>query len=1045
MRAPMSSVSTVNFTTALAALNPNQQLAVTTIEGPVMVLAGPGTGKTQVLAMRVAAILNQQDVLPENILALTFTDAAATTMRRRLVSLIGPLAYRVAIETFHSYAGSLLQQYPEYYPQASLSQPLTELERIEIMTSVLATEELTVLKPMNSPQLYLSKASQKLSELKREGVGPGAYEQLVNEAEAAFLISQDELNKTERVKQEKALAKQRELLFIYQEYQRQLTLRNRYDFDDMIMMSLEVLKTVDEVRLDQQEQLHYFLVDEYQDTNTAQNQLVRLLAENEFWDTPNLFVVGDPNQSIFRFQGATLENTLSFLTQYPAATVVHLEVGYRCPQPIYDVAHSLITTTEEKRPLSGSSATVDIQRFSTHLTSAQPTNSQQSILVHELPSQTLEIVQVAEQIKQQLTTGYLPEEIAVLYRNNADVLAIKAVFDQWQIPYQLQSGTSVFEYHEVRQLVTLLRVIHQIQQGIPAYELHEVLRFPWLDFDAGLVLRLGRVAGKLDVDVYQVILAGFAHFQSHDIDSKITATEFDQVAEFVKQLEAWADLDLRVTFPLFFELVLTGQTELVVDETVATSDDASDVTYRDTTNSRWNLLQYVQTQPLKTELLTALQSLFTQVKSLAATQREMKLGDFLTALRLMEDHAISIASENSQSYEGRVTLSTAHKAKGQEWATVYILHATERKWGSKKSREILPLPAGILEFDNDSDAGEDSRRLFYVAITRAKERVIISYPLHWIEDGRVKEEIKAVYLTELEQALPAVVFAQPISVSKEESEAHLARLLTPALSWQSPSAEAFLQQLLDQFVWSVTALNAYLRDENTFVENYLLRLPRAKPAVMAFGTAVHVALEKFYKGLLQDGETPSEQFLLDTFDQVLHNELLTTEEFKRRQEHGHEVLRSFFLQQSVSASQLLFIERFFGRGKSALLVGKVPITGRIDRVDWEDVTKGTVRVIDYKTGKAKSRNWIEGSIASAGLSEREQALSTAIRGPYKRQLLFYKLLADVDPTFKPTVTVGEFDFVEHGKNLAFELQASEVEELAQLLQSLDLTQLLQRY
>ena len=333
--------TTSKFQQAYKQLNPAQKQAVDTIDGPVMVVAGPGTGKTQVLTTRIANILLQTDTDPSAILALTFTDSAAKNMRQRLAKMIGKTAYYVNINTFHSFCANVIRQHPEYFPIQRDSEPLTDLERYEIHESLLNQVKLEQLKPLNAPYFFVKDIVSAISNLKREGVSPEKFEQIIADEQQAFDHPQEKLTKVESRRQEKNLIKWGELLALYCGYQEQLAERQRYDFDDMIALVVQAFQQEELLLLSYQEKLHYFLVDEHQDTNSSQNQVVDLLAS--YWgDKANIFTVGDPNQAIFRFQGASIENMLGFVDRYAQATVINLNTGYRCSQTIYNAAQTLI-------------------------------------------------------------------------------------------------------------------------------------------------------------------------------------------------------------------------------------------------------------------------------------------------------------------------------------------------------------------------------------------------------------------------------------------------------------------------------------------------------------------------------------------------------------------------------------------------------------------------------------------------------------------------------------------------------------------------------
>jgi len=262
-----------------------------------MVLAGPGTGKTQVLTARIAQILKKTDTQPNAILALTFTESAAKNMRERLVQLIGKTGYYVQISTFHAFCQDVITTHPEYFPIQRESEPLSDLERYELFEQIFTSLDLEYIRPMNMPFHYVKDAIGAISDLKREGVNVKEYQQLVKNWAKQLTSEKPDMKKTAWEQENKMLQRNQELTKVYGEYEARLRTDRRYDFDDMIALVVEAFENHDLLLREYQENLQYFLVDEYQDTNAAQNSVVDLLAS--YWQQetgqPNIFVVGDPN------------------------------------------------------------------------------------------------------------------------------------------------------------------------------------------------------------------------------------------------------------------------------------------------------------------------------------------------------------------------------------------------------------------------------------------------------------------------------------------------------------------------------------------------------------------------------------------------------------------------------------------------------------------------------------------------------------------------------------------------------------------------------
>jgi len=996
--------NTDHFQRVYQTLNPEQRQAVDTLDGPVMVIAGPGTGKTQVLAARIANILLKTDTNPSSILALTFTESAAKNMRQRLVSMIGKTGYYVQIHTFHSFCTDVIQSHPEFFSIDRDSHPLSELERYDLLQSIIDQLPLQALKPLNTPYFYLRDIVKTISDLKREGLSVADFATIVASDQTLFAAQQETLKKTEKARWEKQLAKNVELVQIYERYQQGLRDSLRYDFDDMIALVVGAFKAEELLLTEYQERLLYFLVDEYQDTNSAQNQVVDLLAS--YWEeSANIFVVGDPNQAIYRFQGASLENVIGFTKRYPAAQVITLTVGYRSPQQIYDAAATLITNNQTTTAAKTFNLSIALQ--SVHH------SKDTTINIYRSPSQTLESVYLACAIEKLIKSGVNPSEIAILYRNNSDAADIMTALDKWQVRYEIDGGNNVLEVEPICQLLDLFRVIQTVIAGNEDGLTYKVMSYEWLGLSPLLVMQAARAASKAKCSLVEIIQQGFEVFTKYQFDQEVTPLEFEALKNFVTQVSQWASKDAQLTLPAWFEVVITES----------------------------GFLKWLNQRPDKIELLNALNSLFREIKALSSARREFKLADFLAVLETLEAHSLPITMEDLNVTENAVRLSTVHKAKGQEWEHVFIARCVDGKWGNAIKRELLPLPSGILHNTDLSqkERNEDDRRLFYVAITRAKKTLTICYPETIIMENRSKAVVGSVFIEEIKDHLTELDDELCASVVNKADE-HLVQLLSPAPSRAtSVSEKTFFEHLVKDWRLSVSSLNTYLHSPQSFIESCLLKVPTTKAPALAFGTAAHFALEQLMKEYQQDGQWLSVAKFLEYFEMSLAKEDLTTSQFEARRAYGRQVLTRYYQELMIEPPRPAFVERFFGVGWSRTVLDDIVLTGRVDRIDWIDMKAQTTRVVDYKTGTPRTMGEIEGKTISAELSAREQSLPESIRGPYKRQLLFYKLLTQLDKTFQPTVTSGVFEFLEPDKQSGklvqrhFELPDDEVEDLKHII------------
>lgn len=347
------------FSEEYSRLNQGQRKAVDQIEGPVMVIAGPGTGKTQILSVRIGKILLDTDYLPSNILCLTYTDAGVLAMRKRLLGMIGPDAYSVHIHSFHSFCNMVIQQNMHLFHKKDL-QPLNELEQSSCLMQLIDGfgNDNPLKRYKMDAYFEASNLKDLFGNMKREGWATDYLLQKIDDY-VENIIPETFYNKVkakkgiievtvEGKKEIEKMEKLKAAVQAFPAYQKILREKQRYDFDDMISWVIDAFQKEPDLLASYQEQYQFFLVDEYQDTSGAQNKLVELLVS--YWkdESPNLFVVGDDDQSIYRFQGANMENMRMLTGKYADLLKVVLTHNYRSVQPILDAAHSLIQNNKQR-------------------------------------------------------------------------------------------------------------------------------------------------------------------------------------------------------------------------------------------------------------------------------------------------------------------------------------------------------------------------------------------------------------------------------------------------------------------------------------------------------------------------------------------------------------------------------------------------------------------------------------------------------------------------------------------------------------------------
>lgn len=935
------------FENAYNILNPEQKKAVDTIDGPVMVVAGPGTGKTQILTLRIANILQKTDTEPEQILALTFTEAAVQNMRKRLSQLIGSDAYSVVINTFHGFAHDIIKNNPEDFPMIVGSESITEVAQITILQEVILETDLDILKPFGDTFFYVRALKSAISELKREGVTPENFSQIIKDEQKNFSQINDLYHekgahagkmKGKYQTLEKQIKKNAELSIVYDLYQKKLREKKQYDFDDMIMETLQALHRNPDLLLRLQEEHQYILVDEHQDTNNAQNKILELLVS--FHDNPNLFVVGDEKQSIFRFQGASLENFFYFKHLYPNATLITLQQNYRSTQSILDSAHQVLAGEKELQSQK---------------------NHGEVISLYPCQNRDEELYFVATDIQKKITDGVEPHEIAVLYRNNTDAFPLADMLQKVGVPLVIESDQDLLSDPWAKKLIRLLRAVYDFGND------ETLANFLHLDIF------------HLDpLDIFQVIRSA---------SQKRKFSLFDMLKD-AKMLEEAGVSDIGTFTELYVNLASwvkqsknMSLTELL-EEVVRSS----------------GFLQHILASENPVAGLDVLETCMNEARSLQANTRNADLSDFFNYLDTVQEHRLFIKKKKTQSGIGHIRLMTAHRSKGLEFEHVYIIHAQSGKWGNIRRPELLPLLPAIYHLIEDKakkdvidfvpDKNDDERRLFYVALTRAKESVTLSYA-QYTDDG--KEILPSQFINEIQEDFIQKRDTEHLTERYQKERGILLQKTSPKKDMPiSPTLvrELFLKQGL-----SVSALNNYLKSPWQYFYRNLMRIPAAPNKFQAYGIAVHAVLADTFK-MLNAGENITKESFLDMFDVYLQKQQLLEQEYQELQDKGHDVLGVWF-DAYADTWGMRTMNEF--RINGVYLDDEIRLTGVLDKLEF--ITDTQVNVVDYKTGKPKTRNALMGNTKNDS-------------GDYYRQLVFYKLLLNKFKDGKFNMVSGEIDFIE---------------------------------
>jgi len=894
-------------------LSDEQKLAVQTLEGPVMVVAGPGTGKTEVTALRVATILEKTHMRPGNILCLTFSKSGATAMRRRLRDIIGSDAYGVTVNTIHGFCNDIILQHPSVFEEWSALSQISDVERYRSLNKII--DQLMpnlALVNKKSPYRRTRDILMRISQLKKEGVTDRARLSAIADAyEEQMAHKGREGTKVHTANVLKA-RKFYELLEVFFRYQEMLEASGRYDYDDMILHVIAALKDQDWMLASLQERYQYMLVDEFQDTNGAQYAFIELLTTDPTGDAhPNLFVVGDDDQAIYRFQGANLANILSFRDRFPSAPVIPLTVSYRCPQKILDAAERLISHNSER-------LVHHIPGLQKHLVSAGKPEGQSPLLLLA-PSDMSEPWLVADVVQERLTHGVDPSDIAVLVQTNAELPHLYQVLRARNIPVQMTGKIDLLQHPRIVELLAVLRAVQHPQESSVLATALACECFGCRSVDLARLFGLRRAE---ECSLYDLLLRLDEASQPlpvalGDADALVDARD--------TLLSLHQKLDSRT--------VVQTLEHALRDCGLLHSPDANTT----------DLLDFA-----------ALQEFFDRMEQRAYEQPSFTLDQLLADMALYgnDDYGdLRLTYDLPHLTNQGVQIMTAHKSKGLEFHTVILTNFREGHWDRRRNPASLSVPEDLLfgwEKDQKSyEQGQDERRVAFVAMTRAKKELLFSCP----EETTSGDALKAVS--------PSGFFAEAGDLPEEKRSVEnlhaMSTLLSVPVRKLDAEMQAFLRERLEHFSLSPSALQDFLTDPHVFLERQLLMVPQVKEVHFAYGNAIHHVLALWAQSVKQGNPVTKEEMLQAFSKHITERELLTSFECARMESLGYETISRYYDQELQKPQVHIHTVE---HNLSAHL-GDIPLKGKIDRIDLVDLHTSSAIVYDYKTGKPKSPKEIE--------------------------------------------------------------------------------------
>ncbi len=962
------------FQAELEKLNPAQRRAVEHIEGPVLVIAGPGTGKTQIIAARIGNILSKTDAQPQNILCLTYTDAGTIAMRQRLLQFIGPTAYRVNIYTFHAFCNEVIQSYPDYFGRRVM-EPISDLENISLLESM--QDELPVDHPLKrlKGKIYhdVSRLGNLFKMMKDENWSvehiiqaidnyladlPNREEYIYKRGNSAQGYKAGDVKQKAIDSEKTKMEKVRAAVELFPVYQQKMMEMSRYDFSDMIMWVVKAFKENEDILRRYQERYFYFLVDEFQDTNGSQNEILKLLIN--YWDKPNCFTVGDDDQSIYEFQGARVKNIMDFheANKKDIETIVLTE-NYRSNQQILDASKALIDHNQER-------LIHKIKGLDKTLTASLPAMKSSTVTpeIIEYPNIAQEEAGILKQIEALQEQGFPLGDVAVIFHRHAQAENLIQLMKKKSIPYQVKKEINILDMPLIQNILTILQYIDAESKKTFSGEhlLFEMMHYHFFEIHPhDIVAIAGFLSSKRVNKNWREILS------DRNIQQSVRLKNPEALERFEKNITHWISDTNNLTLQMLFEEIL----------------------------NEGGLLKYILQSDEKFWLMEVVTTLFDFLKSEGMKKPKLKISRFLEMINQMETHEIRLPVNKTIFSEQGVNFITAHSAKGLEFQHVFLLGCTEDKWEkASKGPGGFSLP-DTLTFTREENEIESLRRLFYVAMTRAKEHLHISYSAA-TNDGKGLQ--KSQFVAEVlevpglkvrqEKILPEELLATGISALQENEK--------PVIELYDIE---FIRKKLEHIALSATALNNYLRCPLSYYYDNILSVPTAKSDSMAFGSAAHNALNSLFKKMQESADKefqPREKFIeYFLYEMKRNRDSFTDKQFENHIALGKQLLADFYDKYVKTWNKIVLTEHRINNVE----VDGVPIKGVFDKIEF---TGNDVNVVDYKTGSVK--------YALPELQPPSEKNPDG--GDYWRQIVFYKILFDNSPHKQWNMISGEIDFLE---------------------------------
>ncbi len=861
-------------------LNAEQRKAVMFEEGPLLIIAGAGTGKTTVITHRIAHLIREKKVNPHQILALTFTDKAAFQMQEK-VDILVPYGFTDTwIFTFHAFGDRVLRENALELGLNPDFKVLTRPQAAVFFRENLFKLPLHFYRPLGSPTKFIDAILTFFSRLRDEDISLEEYEAY------AQALREQSLQNPEDMALKELADRHSELAECYGTYQRLLLQESKIDFASQFYLVLQLFRQRPSILRHYQEQFQYILVDEFQDTNYAQFELIKLLAGSR----KNLTVVADDDQSIYKWRGAATSNILNFMKEYPHCEKIALTKNYRSTQPILDCAYQLIQHNNPDR--------FEVQAgINKHLTGLRKKG--EKVRHYHFESLSAEADWVAEQIQLLAKKHkYSYSDFAILVRTNSSADAYMRALNMQGIPWQFSGNQGLYSRPEVRLCIAFLRVMADPSDSLSLFYLatSPVYRMPMVD-----LTQVMHYAKRRQMDLFNVL----RQLETLEGLPALSVDFYSQKNKFIKEIESFLEKSREYSTGRLLYLFLTGTDYL-----------------RALTNSK---------DPADEEKIRNIALFFDSVREFEYVAKEDRVIYFTQYLDLLIDAGEDPASAEASMDTPAVNILTIHKAKGLEFPVVFLVDLVEGKFPCYARKGQIEIPDELIK--DILPVGDyhiqEERRLFYVGMTRAENYLFL---LSASDYGLKRPKKVSRFVTE------AVSEAQETTVLKTSALESIER--------HAPRPEPFHETIGKVPTDKVLSLSYYQIDDYLtcplkYKYVHILKVPILAHHTVLYGKALHDAIQFYHLNKIKKIPVSLDQ-LHQIFDEAFRREgFLSKEHVAMRLKAGQAALQNFYQQQETTGIIPCYVEKEF-----SFAFENNRIVGRWDRIDLVD---GEVRIIDFKS------------------------------------------------------------------------------------------------